>query len=275
MKKVFRYLGSGLFISFFFSASLFAEKIKTTDLTNFENIATFEKTLESMMLSKDNDQALAWDNAFRVELADASEHAEYMAILKTAAKFSKAKAFAKKHEPLLLILANSKLNAALAFAQSANKDGSKISFHDTLSLSLKYSSSQDFRKKRGRLPRPVEGAVKTKFGVELLKNTRAEIRHSGVSFDVPIGSEVKTIGKGLVVFAREFEGYGKLVIIDHGSGVHSIYGFLSKIHVIQGEEIRGNKSVGLSGATRENGPELYFEIRLNGEAVDPEPFLIF
>ncbi len=229
--------------------------------------------LKHLVATVDGKRAMAWDRALNVELSNASEQADYMALLQVIASKESPQRKVVRHEPFLLRIATDKLERALEIAQTANDDPQNYSVHDTLSLSLKYGSTQNLRKKRGKLSPPVVGPTKTKFGVKKLKGTSADIRHTGLSFEVPLGTKVKSIGRGLVVFARDFDGFGKMVIVDHGSGFHSVYANLSRITVTQGEEIKSRFMIGESGLAEEEEPELYFEIRLEGQAVDPAPFL--
>ena len=260
---------ASLIALFFVGPIAFADVGEFT--SSFEESSASER-LKSLVGERDSKRALAWDRALRVELINDSEQADYMALMRNVLRRKETKKQSTYYQPILLRLANQNLEKALEIAQLANLDPSESSIHDTLSLSLKYQSNQNLRKKRGRLSPPLEGPIKTPFGIEILKGTRTEIRHTGLSFDVPKGSKVTTIGRGLVVFARDFDGFGKTVIIDHGTEFHSLYAHLSQIDVVQGEEIRSGTIIGESGSIDEE-PELYFEIRLGGQAVDPEPFL--
>ncbi len=263
--KLRNIIGAGMLSAFVLSPSIFAEGLQKESA---EGLA-----LKHLIGAADGERAMAWDRAMHVDLINASEQADYMALLQVIAAKESPHRKVIRHEPLLLRIASDKLESALSIAQSANDDPQKHSFHDTLSLSLKYAGSQDLRKRRGQISPPVLGPTKTKFGVKKLKGTIAEIRHTGLSFDVAEGTIVSSIGKGLVVFAREFDGFGKMVIVDHGTAFHSVYANLSKISVTQGEEIKSQATVGESGHAEKEEPELYFEIRLKGQAVDPEPFL--
>ncbi len=70
------------------------------------------------------------------------------------------------------------------------------------------------------------------------------------------------------------ERFGNLVVIDHGSGWHSAYGHLDKVTVKTGEKVRAGERIGLGGSTGEaTGTELHFEIRKDGQPVDPAPKL--
>jgi murein DD-endopeptidase MepM/ murein hydrolase activator NlpD len=98
--------------------------------------------------------------------------------------------------------------------------------------------------------------------------------HGGMDIDGDYGDPVYAPGKGVVIRAGWMGGYGNLVEIDHGYGVTTRYGHLSKIEVRVGEEIARGELLGLVGSTgRSTGPHLHYEIRLNDKAVNPRLFL--
>lgn len=98
--------------------------------------------------------------------------------------------------------------------------------------------------------------------------------HAGTDVGVPIGTTVRASRAGQVITAGWLGGYGNCVIIDHGDGVCTRYGHLSEVTVSVGQYVDQGQQVALSGNTgRSTGPHLHFEIRINGEAVDPLPYL--
>lgn len=121
---------------------------------------------------------------------------------------------------------------------------------------------------RGWLPWPTTGKVVNNFTAADAK--ASGLRHHGVYIEAAAGSPVRAISAGRVRFADWFQGFGLLIIIDHGGGYLSLYGHNQSLGtkagatVIAGEQIA---SVGDSGGQRASG--LYFGIRHNGEPVDP------
>jgi murein DD-endopeptidase MepM/ murein hydrolase activator NlpD len=85
---------------------------------------------------------------------------------------------------------------------------------------------------------------------------------------------VHSAADGIVVFA-EFRGsYGRLVIVDHGNGLQTYYGHLSRFEVVTGQEIRRGDILALSGSSgRVTSPHLHYEVRMAGTPVNPYPYL--
>jgi murein DD-endopeptidase MepM/ murein hydrolase activator NlpD len=98
--------------------------------------------------------------------------------------------------------------------------------------------------------------------------------HAGIDFAAQTGDEVKSTGAGKVVAAGVAGGYGNMVEIDHGYGISTRFGHLSKILVNVGDEIKTGDVIGRAGSTgRSTGPHVHYEVRRNGQAVDPMHFL--
>jgi septal ring factor EnvC (AmiA/AmiB activator) len=124
---------------------------------------------------------------------------------------------------------------------------------------------------RGALPWPADGVVSAKFG-RSGRGTSAALR-SGIELSLAEGHPVRAIYEGTVAYAEPFSGYGNLVIVDHGDKAFSLYGFLSAISVRKGEKVDAGTTVGLAGRNPSGNPSLYFELRVDGKAVDPLQWL--
>lgn len=95
-------------------------------------------------------------------------------------------------------------------------------------------------------------------------------RHPGLDIAVPQDSYVRASGSGTVLDAGRDEVYGLFVLVDHGLGVESMYGHASRLFVTPGDPVEQHEVIALSGSTgRSTAPHLHFEIRKNGEPVDP------
>ena len=125
--------------------------------------------------------------------------------------------------------------------------------------------SSDFISLKGKLVWPVTGHVVNKFG-----SARTEVNWDGVLIEANEGLDVKAVGRGKVVFAQWFRGYGFMIIIDHGDSYLSLYGFNQKLNKQVGQLVDSGDviaSVGQSGGQSRSG--LYFGIRHQGSAIDP------
>ncbi|GEM_PF-1204278 len=115
---------------------------------------------------------------------------------------------------------------------------------------------------KDKLPLPAEGTLK-KLPY-----------HEGVAILCRPGTEVRAVGDGKVVFASPFEGYGNLVIIDHGRGYHTVYAYLDQILKRPGERVKAGEVIGkVLEAQKEDGPFVYFEVRHNGRCEPPSKWL--
>lgn len=128
----------------------------------------------------------------------------------------------------------------------------------------------DVHKFRGLLPLPVAGRVTRAFGDRKDPRFGTRIPHPGWDIEAEFGDRVRPIFDGKVVFADWFRGYGLMVVVDHGGGVHSVYAHLSAILAPAGTNVTRDAVLGRVGDTGSlSGPHLYFEIRKDGRAEDP------
>ncbi len=127
--------------------------------------------------------------------------------------------------------------------------------------------------RKGRLLRPTIGQLLTRFGTVRDEQLRTAIQSNGWSVMAPIGSPARAIADGKVVFSGWYTGFGRFVIMDHGAQHHSLYAHLYTRSVRTGDTVEQGELVGLVGQTGSlKGPQLYFEIRVGGQPVDPAPW---
>lgn len=131
-----------------------------------------------------------------------------------------------------------------------------------------------FREMKSLLPWPVSGEVTVPFGRLRNPDSPTYKRHLGADISAAAGSEIRAIHGAVVVYCDWFRGYGKLVILDHGDGYNSVYAHCSDILVKKGEMVKAGRPIALVGETGSlRGAVLYFEIRENGQPVDPAVWL--
>lgn len=117
-------------------------------------------------------------------------------------------------------------------------------------------------------PSTSRGTITSRFGA------RWGEHHSGIDIAVPKGTPNKAADGGVVIYAGWYGNYGKLVIIDHENGYTTYYGHNDTITVKKGQRVARGDIIGRAGETgRATGPHLHFEVRKNGVAVNPLPFL--
>ena len=103
---------------------------------------------------------------------------------------------------------------------------------------------------------------------------RAYEFHPGMDIDGERGDQVMASANGTVIKAAYTNGYGNMVEIDHGNGIHTRYGHMSKLEVKEGETVTRGQLIGEIGSTgRSTGPHLHFELRYNDKPINPRHFL--
>ncbi|OGW34845.1 MAG: hypothetical protein A2010_01110 [Nitrospirae bacterium GWD2_57_9] len=123
-------------------------------------------------------------------------------------------------------------------------------------------------------PWPLNGEVLTRFGMQRHPQFKTMVFRRGIEIAAGDGEPVKAVSDGQVAFADWYKGYGKLMIIEHGPGFYTLYGNLSRLDLKKGDRVAGGQVIGLAGDTGSlKGSKLYFEMRRNGEALDPLPWL--
>ncbi len=125
-----------------------------------------------------------------------------------------------------------------------------------------------FAEKKGYLPWPVYGEIVTKFGKQRHQEFNTYIVSNGIKIRSKGEKNVSAVAQGKVVFAGNFQTYGKMVILDHQGGFYSIYGSLNEILVKEGKDVLLGEQIGNLGEE-----SLYFELRSEGQPVDPLPWL--
>ncbi len=122
---------------------------------------------------------------------------------------------------------------------------------------------------RGHLAMPVMGRVVARFGKRQSTGTRTK----GVRFSTAPGAQVVAPHDGYVVFAGPFRGYGRLLIIDHGEGYHSLLAGLGRIDVAVNQRLLAGEPIGIMARTGKGKPRLYLELRRKGRPINPLPWL--
>ncbi len=122
---------------------------------------------------------------------------------------------------------------------------------------------------------PVTGTEFTSgYGVRSDPFQRRAAMHAGVDLAGPVGTKIYATADGFVKRSQRVNGYGNLVELDHGRGIQTRYGHLSKMLVQPGQRVKCGDLIALMGSTgRSTGSHLHYEVRINGKAVNPVPFM--
>jgi murein DD-endopeptidase MepM/ murein hydrolase activator NlpD len=122
--------------------------------------------------------------------------------------------------------------------------------------------------------RPVPGAVTSLFGPRIHPIFGTSRSHFGIDMHGNTGDPIAAAAAGQVITAGWMSGYGNTVIISHGDGVTTLYAHQSEVLVGYGDMVDGGDAIGKVGSTGfSTGPHLHWEIRVEGVAVDPLPYL--
>jgi LysM repeat protein len=126
----------------------------------------------------------------------------------------------------------------------------------------------------GKWAWPTQGRVSSPFGRRTDPIKGGDDFHTGLDIAAPSGSPIRTPLAGRVIFAGARGGYGNYVIIDHGNGLQTAYAHQSQTLVSAGQQVGPGQEIGKVGSTGySTGPHLHFEVKRNGQFVDPRPFL--
>lgn len=129
---------------------------------------------------------------------------------------------------------------------------------------------QSIAQQRGAVPWPAAGRVVLRYGEAPV----GEAIRGGISISAPPGTQVRAVARGRVAFADWLRGFGLLVIVDHGEGWMSLYGYCETLLVTEGDWVETGAQLGTVGTSGGQAQAaLHFQLRRNGETVDPQRWL--
>jgi septal ring factor EnvC (AmiA/AmiB activator) len=126
---------------------------------------------------------------------------------------------------------------------------------------------------QGTLDWPAPGEVVTRFGRSRASRFGTVVVRRGIEIAAAAGAPVRAVHGGTVAHAAPFSGFGNLVIVDHGNRAFSVYGFLDEVRVARGARVEPGHIVGSVGLDPAGQAALHFELRVDGEPVDPLQWL--
>ncbi|PTY35831.1 hypothetical protein BGP77_00425 [Saccharospirillum sp. MSK14-1] len=178
------------------------------------------------------------------------------------------------------ILANLSAEAEAAEAELARKEAEQEQLNELIErmqseladLEFDFPEGSDMAEVKGRLPWPVEGSLRARFGRPI---DDSRLNWQGWLIGADSGTQVRAVHRGRVVFADWLNGFGLLVILDHGDGLMTLYGRNQALLRDVGAWVGAGDviaEVGLSGGFTQ--PGLYFELRRNGRPENPDDWLL-
>lgn len=123
---------------------------------------------------------------------------------------------------------------------------------------------------------PIDGSsrISSSFGRRYHPVLKKSKMHTGIDIAASTGTDIVAPHSGTIIFAGWYGGYGKAIIIDHGSGKSTLYGHTSKLFVSEGQEVKEGQKIAEVGSTGlSTGPHLHFEVRENGSPVNPMKYV--
>ncbi|MFV0643482.1 MAG: M23 family metallopeptidase [Sphingomonadaceae bacterium] len=122
---------------------------------------------------------------------------------------------------------------------------------------------------------PVDNArLSSGFGMRTHPVLGVRRGHKGIDLAAPTGTPIYASADGVVSRAVRFSSYGLYISMEHGAGLQTRYGHLSKLSVAAGERVKKGEIIGYVGSTgRSTGPHLHYEVRVDGVAVNPLPYM--
>jgi septal ring factor EnvC (AmiA/AmiB activator) len=217
-------------------------------------LASHQRTLDSL-------------KAARVELEERSR--QMQSVRAEAARAEAAAAVAARAQAAVVrdIDLQRDLNAQLAGELQAAQQKLQVTLHDLPAGAGGDPALLPLRPFKGALDWPAAGSIRRRFGAA------AGQASAGIEIAAEEGAPVHAIHEGVVAFADPFSGFGKLVIVDHGSQTFSLYGDLLEIEAKRGSRVERGQSIGSVGTSPAGTSGLYFELRVDGRAVDPLQWL--
>lgn len=154
----------------------------------------------------------------------------------------------------------------------------ELFWNDAVDLISMVGRAASLRTLVSRLPidRPVvaEHWVSSLFGMRIDPISKRRSRHEGIDFAGAPGTEILATGAGIVTFAGRNGAYGEMIEIDHGIGLTTRYAHLKKLAIQEGDNVAQGEVIGFMGSTgRSTGTHLHYEVRVDGDPVDPKSFL--
>jgi murein DD-endopeptidase MepM/ murein hydrolase activator NlpD len=177
-------------------------------------------------------------------------------------------------------IGGSKIDYPTAALLGATKTDVKLMKDRTSEMEEHFSMFEEIARQRATTWRitpniwPVKGNITSHYGERLDPFSGDEENHLGLDISALYGAQVRAPADGKVIYAQRLAAYGNLLIIDHGNGLTTRYGHLSRFIANVGQKVKRNEVVALVGNTgRTTAPHLHYEVRLNDRPRNPRDYL--
>lgn len=221
-------------------------------------------------------------SAYRKNLSALDEKSEKLRNLKAELERNTAKVMAKERDmeekkrekELLLSSVQSEKNTRRKMISELNEAAERLLDIIRESARTDDYAATGFGRLKGRLSWPSDGHVAIPYGSQKDPQFNTPVFRNGIHIRTDAAADARSVYSGKVIFAEWFKGFGQLVIVNHGSGYHTLYGNLSEIFSRVGDIIKDRQIIGKVGTSGTlNAPGLYFEIRYKGKPLDPLQWL--
>jgi hypothetical protein len=122
-------------------------------------------------------------------------------------------------------------------------------------------------KRIGKTIKPLNGQIVVYFG----QKKAGVVESNGIEIKGKVGNPIVAAKSGNVIYADNFQGLGKVVMVDYGEGIIGVYGNLLAIKVGFNSKVSAGQTIGVLGLSSEKEPNLYYELRANLRPIDPLP----
>lgn len=173
-----------------------------------------------------------------------------------------------------IFAARGKNYATISIRMDKLSKESKLKEQNILNLWESLSNRQSLLKATPSL-KPTNGWYTSRFGYRKSPFTGRLVMHNGLDIAAGLGTPIYASGDGVVSYSGYDSGYGKLISVDHGYGMVTRYGHISKLYAKKGQKVKRGDIIGAVGNTgRSTGPHLHYEVRVNGVPVDPSNYVL-
>ena len=247
--------------------------MESTSMTDFlVRMELLQKIAEHDM--KLLDEIEAERAAVEEKKVELEQERDKIAQVKKETEDKKARLAAQQQEKAELVNALKYEKAAIERALAEEEEASRRLAAQIREIMSRMNSDRQFSGSKLAWPVPGHTRITSDYGMRTHPVLKTKRMHTGVDIAAPSGAKVVAGESGDVILARYYGAFGNTVIIDHGSGIASMYAHLSSFTVKEGDVVVRGDQVGKVGSTGlSTGPHLHFEVRKNGEPINPWPYL--